>query len=150
MSGNRAPASDLMTSPPPPQADELNVWVLDDGSQLRKLRVYLLEAVNTFADSRDAELDQIAATIALVATELATNAIKHGLPPTVVRLSQVDDQFIVDVADHDMATFLDLADTRPVNAGGRGLHVARALSLSVGWYATDTTKHIWATFPIHS
>ena len=33
-------------------------------------------------------------------------------------------------------------------AGGRGLMLARSFSLQVGWYATETTKHIWATFPI--
>ena len=26
--------------------------------------------------------------------------------------------------------------------------LAQSLSLQVGWYATDTTKHVWASFPI--
>jgi hypothetical protein len=41
----------------------------------------------------------------------------------------------------------ELADTRPLGAGGRGLHLAGAFSLDVGWYATERTKNIWASFP---
>ena len=40
-------------------------------------------------------------------------------------------------------------EIRPVNAGGRGLLLAQSFSLTVGWYATATTKHVWATFPVY-
>jgi hypothetical protein len=32
---------------------------------------------------------------------------------------------------------------------GHPLVAGDTFSLDVGWYATDTAKHIWATFPIH-
>jgi hypothetical protein len=51
------------------------------------------------------------------------------------------------VADHDLSSIPELADTRPMGAGGRGLQIAQAVSLDVGWYATETTKNIWAAFP---
>jgi hypothetical protein len=50
------------------------------------------------------------------------------------------------VADHDLSTVPELVDFQPTGSGGRGLQLALALSLDVGWYATDTTKHIWASF----
>lgn len=54
----------------------------------------------------------------------------------------------MEVADHDLSTVPELADTRPVKAGGRGLLLAQSFSLTVGWYATETTKNIWAAFPM--
>lgn len=139
--------AELRTSPPPPDADELEAWVLDSTVQLRALRAALVEAINKYGPSSRAELDDIPDRMVLVATELATNAIRHGLPPTVVRLLRTPDEFVLDVADNDLTAIPELADTRPLDAGGRGLHLAHAFALEVGWYARDRTKHIWAAFP---
>lgn len=138
----------LRTSPPPPDATELTAWVLDSTDQLRDLRVGLIEALNSHTPSAREDLADIPDRMILVATELATNAIKHGIPPTIVRLLRTHDEFVLDVADHDLATVPELAHTRPINAGGRGLHIANAFALEVGWYATENTKHIWAAFPL--
>jgi serine/threonine-protein kinase RsbW len=138
----------LSTSPPPPDAEELNAWILETAAQLRGLRADLVEALNVHASVMNSELDGIPDRMVLVVTELATNAIKHGHPPTLIRLLRTEDQFVLDVADHDLTAFPELAETRPINAGGRGLHLAQAFALEVGWYATDDTKHIWAVFPI--
>ncbi|GLY96431.1 ATP-binding protein [Actinoplanes sp. NBRC 103695] len=138
----------LSTSPPPPDAEELNAWTLETPAQLKGLRAGLVEALNTHASVMNSELDGIPERMVLVVTELATNAIKHGHPPTRIRLLRTGDQFVLDVADHDLTAFPELAETRPINAGGRGLHLAQAFALEVGWYATHDTKHIWAVFPI--
>jgi serine/threonine-protein kinase RsbW len=140
--------SALKVSPPPPDVGELHVWVLDTGAQLRALRANLRAALNQYSGTTD-ELTEVAERMVVVATELAANAIRHGLPPTVVRLSHTDDHFVLDVADHDLASVPELADFRPINAGGRGLRLARALSVDVGWYTDDTAEHVWATFPLH-
>ncbi len=92
LQGIRRAVSELTTSPPPLQAELLHAWVLDDSTQLRDLRTYLRTAVNRFADTGHAALSEIAANMVLVATELASNAIKHGLPPTTVRLSHTRDK----------------------------------------------------------
>jgi len=139
---------ELRTSPPPPDAEELEVWALNSTTELRALRAGLVEALNRYTPAPHAELDDIPDRMVLVATELATNAIKHGLPPTEVRLLRTHDEFVLDVADHDLTTIPELADTRPRDAGGRGLHLANAFALEVGWYAHDSTKHIWAAFPL--
>ncbi len=66
----------------------------------------------------------------------------------MVRLLRTPEQFVLDVADHDLTNFPEHADIRPLHAGGRGLLLAQSFSLDVGWYATEHTKHVWATFPI--
>ncbi len=144
--GHGAPVSKLRTSPPPPDAEELQTWVLDSTAQLHELRAGLIEALNRHDPSTRDELADVPDRMVLVATELATNAIRHGIPPTVVRLLQTRDGFVLDVADHDLTTIPELADTRPLDSGGRGLHLANAFALEVGWYASDSTKHIWAAF----
>lgn len=123
--------------------------MLNTSAELRLLRAALGEAIATHSARANVPLRDIPERMVLVATELATNGIKHGRPPTEVRLLHTRDNFVLDVADHDLSTVPELADTRPVNAGGRGLLLAQSFSVEVGWYATDTTKHIWATFPIH-
>ncbi|SCG64499.1 ATP-binding protein [Micromonospora coxensis] len=137
----------LRTSPPPPQATELRRWQLADPADLRGLRASLHEALTGEELPAGSHLDEVPELIALVASELATNALRHGIPPTIVRLLAADDRFILDVADHDLSSIPELADTRPMGAGGRGLQIAQAVSLDVGWYATETTKNIWAAFP---
>ncbi|WDZ83333.1 ATP-binding protein [Micromonospora cathayae] len=136
----------LRTSPPPPRAALLTRWVLSSPSELRALRASLHEALNG-NDLIDGErLDHVPEMVVLVATELATNALRHGLPPTVVSLLAGDDCFVLDVADHDLSTVPELTDCQPAGSGGRGLQLAQALSLDVGWYTTDDVKHIWASF----
>jgi serine/threonine-protein kinase RsbW len=137
----------LRTSPPPPAGRELQVWVLNSTVELRELRAKLHEALTGNPLVAGEKLDDIPERVVLVATELATNGIRHGRPPTVVRLSCTDDEFVLDVADHDLENFPELVDTRPIDAGGRGLLIARSFSLDVGWYATEDAKHIWASFP---
>ncbi|MEU1885398.1 ATP-binding protein [Micromonospora sp. WMMD987] len=137
----------LLTSPPPPQAAELRRWELADPADLRALRASLHEALTGEQLLDGQRMDEVPELIVLVATELATNALKHGIPPTIVRLLTIDESLILDVADHDLSTIPELADTRPMGAGGRGLQIAMAVSLEVGWYATDRTKNIWASFP---
>ncbi|GAB3169642.1 hypothetical protein FHX75_12530 [Micromonospora palomenae] len=137
----------LRTSPPSPQATELRRWQLSSAADLRGLRASLHQALTGEELVAGKELDEVPELMVLVATELATNALRHGIPPTIVRLLVAEDRFILDVADHDLSTIPELVDTRPMGAGGRGLQIAEAVSLDVGWYATDRTKNIWAAFP---
>ncbi|TDC73041.1 ATP-binding protein [Micromonospora sp. KC606] len=139
----------LRTSPPPPQATELRCWELVDPVDLRGLRASLHAALTGEELLAGERLDEVPELVALVASELATNALRHGRPPTIVRLLLADDRFVLDVADHDLSTIPELSDIRPLGAGGRGLQIAQALSLDVGWYATRDTKNIWASFPRH-
>ncbi|MFU8870878.1 ATP-binding protein [Micromonospora sp. SL4-19] len=137
----------LRTSPPPPRAAELERWDLGNPAELRDLRASLREALARHGLAQGDELDEIPHLVVLVATELASNALRHGLPPTIVTLLAADDCLILEVADHDLGRVPELVDTRPLDAGGRGLLLAQSVSLAVGWYATGRTKNIWASFP---
>ncbi|KAB1908722.1 ATP-binding protein [Micromonospora tulbaghiae] len=136
----------LRTSPPPPQASELERWVLDSPEDLRGLRAWLREALNRHGLVQGEDLDEVPHLVVLVATELASNALRHGRPPTLITLLATDDQFLLDVADHDVSSVPELTDISPTDSGGRGLFLAQSVSLDVGWYATDKTKNIWASF----
>jgi serine/threonine-protein kinase RsbW len=132
----------------PPAVTELTRWVLDAPAELTSLRASLHRAITGEALPENGSLDDVPEKVVLVATELATNALRHGLPPTIVRLGRVDDHFVLDVADHDPTEAPEYAEDRAPGAGGLGLYLARKLSLDMGWYVTDGTKHVWAEFPV--
>jgi serine/threonine-protein kinase RsbW len=137
----------LRTSSPPPQAVELERWVLDTPAELCDLRASLRDALTRHGLVQGADLDEVPHLVVLVATELASNALRHGHPPTMVTLLGAEDCFILDVADGDVSSVPELTDIHPLDSGGRGLYLAQSVSLAVGWYATEETKNIWASFP---
>ncbi|MBL7257326.1 ATP-binding protein [Paractinoplanes lichenicola] len=128
---------------PHAEAAELRRWKLDSFGELRSLRAALRETIEHHTDETDDLFDKMA----VVATELATNALRHGLPPTEVVLLEHDDRLILDVADHDLGTLPEVAQDRPLGAGGLGLQLTKTFAIDVGWYRTDLTKHVWASFP---
>jgi serine/threonine-protein kinase RsbW len=135
-----------MTSPPAPvphpAATEVRSWNLEGVGGLRHLRADLRDAVaGTPLDDEDG-LDRIT----VVATELATNALRHGRPPTVIRLLREPGALLLDVADHDLAGEPLFDQERPIGLGGLGLRLARTFATDLGWYRTTKTKNIWARF----
>jgi anti-sigma regulatory factor (Ser/Thr protein kinase) len=134
--------SSLPASDPYPSAAEKCRWTLASFGDLRVLRAQLREALAESDGTSD-----VTDRMTVVANELATNALRHGLPPTVVRLLRQGDRLIIDVADHDRDAEPRVAEDRPLGAGGLGLQLTRTFAIDVGWYATDATKHVWASFP---
>jgi serine/threonine-protein kinase RsbW len=134
----------LRAAVPHPGAVEVCRWSLDTFRELRRLRAELRVAV---AGSAPRTPGDLAERMAVVATELATNALRHGLPPTVVRLMGDGDLLVIDVADHDLAAQPRLDANRPLGAGGLGLQLTRTFAVDVGWYVAEDTKHVWASFP---
>lgn len=138
----------LPVSRPPEGFAQVRQWQLASTAQLRALRHELADEIGGHAAGARQDLETTPDKLVLIATELAANALTHGLPPTLVTLSRTDDQWLLDVADHDPESEPVYAGARITGAGGLGLHLARQLSLEVGWYSTTTTKNIWATFPV--
>jgi anti-sigma regulatory factor (Ser/Thr protein kinase) len=136
--------SSLPTSVPYPAAVELHRWRLDKFPELRRLRAGLREAVAETATRPPGDLSD---RMTVVATELATNALRHGLPPTEVVLLRDHDRLIIDVTDHDLEAAPRLDEDRPLGAGGLGLQLAKEFAIEVGWYTSEVTKHVWASFP---
>lgn len=135
----------LRTSRPPASFVPVRRWVIDTVAELSALRHELQEEINTRDHAAaDRDLSQVAQDLVLVASELATNAIKYGRPPTIVQLSQDGTRFLLTVADRDLSSEPRIAGERPPGEGGFGLQIARRVSRDVGWYRTDAVKVIWA------
>ena len=133
----------------PPESVELDQWSLNTGTQLRTLRTSLHQALidQELVDS-DNVLLAFFDDVVLVATELATNALQHGLPPTTVRLLRNHTQLVLDVADHDPGTIPQATAASLTRDRGRGLAITHAIAHQAGWYNTGPAKHIWAAFSI--
>ncbi|MFI6243041.1 ATP-binding protein [Micromonospora sp. NPDC050795] len=133
-------------SRPPPGAAELQRWPLTGGNELRSLRISLNRCLADLTPLPTDLREDFGGRLLLVATELATNALQHGTPPAIIRLSSQDEYLILDVSDSDLTSRPHLTD--PVVAGcrGRGLMISQSLSSRIGWYQTPTAKHTWAAF----
>ncbi|MET0426847.1 MAG: ATP-binding protein [Actinoplanes sp.] len=133
---------------PPSAAVDVQQWVLDSFTELSGLRRSLFAALHGQPMPPGGALEAIPEKMAIVATELATNALSHGAPPTCIRLRRTARTFILDVADEDPGTVPHRAGPRPPGEGGLGLHIVAELVGDAGWYADETTKHVWVEFPI--
>ena len=126
----------------PTDAAEIRRWRISAYHQLRTLRAELARAARTHAHLSAEVLEMMA----VVVTELATNALQHGSPPTVVRLCRTGDHLLLDVEDQHPEDAPELAADRPLGHGGLGLQLVRSFASGVGWYTVAGTKHVWATF----
>lgn len=138
----------LLSSRPPEAFAPVRTWVVETVRELSDLRAQILAEIAPEASGAVVDQDSLVHHLVLVASELATNALRHGIPPTTVRLLRDGDTYLLDVADHDLGTTPYVAGARPPGMGGFGLQIARRLAVDVGWYATATTKHVWAQFPV--
>jgi len=144
---------DAMTSVPASipyvSATERGSWTLHGFGELRLLRAALRLAVagNPLSGPGSAAAGDLAEPIIVVANELATNALRHGRAPTVVRLLTEPGRLILDVVDHRPEAFPRPDGDRPPGRGGLGLRLTARFAIDFGWYATGATKHVWAAFP---
>jgi serine/threonine-protein kinase RsbW len=131
---------------PPQDLVELQVWSLDDAAQLRSMRAALFEAVTGQEMAAQFTLGGVADKMVLVASELATNALRYAPPPTLVRLSRGGPGFLLDVTDqHDTYDPSDIIFHQP-GEGRLWLRMARRLSSEIGWYTSGAGTHVWAWF----
>ena len=133
----------------PAHAGLLLSWELTSDQELRRIRADLHRFLAANQHENQAEYDEIARSIGLVATELAGNALRHGLPPITVRLLSDDDCYILDVSDHDPHHVPEPGSAlQQTRAGGRGLNIARSLAWQLCWYTSQDVKHVWASFRV--
>jgi len=137
----------LASSTAPARFVPVRSWRLGSVTDLSRVRRELLAEVT--ADHADPQLTlgRVPENMVLVASELATNALQHALPPTTLSLGSDGRDYLLDVGDSDLDAVPVLAGDRPVGAGGFGLLIARRLSQEVGWYTAGGEKHVWAIFP---
>src|SRR5919112_3741475 len=94
--GHGLTVTSLRSSRPSLWGTEVHTWVLDSPRQLRALRASLHEALTGDA-ALSGVLDDVPEKMVLVATELATNELRHGRLPTTVRLHRTNDHYVIDV-----------------------------------------------------
>jgi anti-sigma regulatory factor (Ser/Thr protein kinase) len=91
-------------------------------------------------------LDWLVEDVGLVASELATNAVKHAHTPFTVTLSAGDGLVLLDVQDGSTSSAVQGAPA-VMDMGGRGLALVDALSTDWGSnVGGDGTKTVWASF----
>lgn len=134
----------LARSTPPATFRPVRTWVLGTTAELRALRAEIHEAVTGHVG--EILSGGVPERVVLVASELATNALRYGIPPTQVSLLADGTTYLLDVEDRAVDRQPVLAAARQHGEGGFGLYLARRLALEVGWYTDGTSKHVWATF----
>ena len=132
-----APSRAIPEAVPPDPGELVGTWTVASTADLRLLRAGLHEVLHAPRS--------VSAPVALVASELATNALRHGAPPATVVLHRGRASWLLDVADGAVDVVPVLADRRPLGEGGFGLVVVGRLADEVGWYIVPGRKHVWAT-----
>lgn len=87
------------------------------------------------------------ADLALVVTELVTNAVRHGAPPIELEIDAAPDRVTVVVADGGGGGPVP-RDAGRDEEGGRGLLLVEELSADRGVRAQPPGKAVWAALPV--
>ena len=105
-------------------------------ASVARIRRFAVETSRTAAPGVDAD------TVALLVSEVATNALVHGAGRVRVRVRATDRGLRVEVHDED-TTLPARRQATPMDEGGRGIALVDALS--TGWGAERTTdgKTVW-------
>jgi serine/threonine-protein kinase RsbW len=85
--------------------------------------------------------------LALVVSELGSNALRHGQAPITVSLNRMRGGWLLSVSDGDPRSTPTMGPTELANGHRHGLQVVALVSTRVGWYADDSGKHVWAAVP---
>lgn len=79
--------------------------------------------------------------------ELASNGLRHGRAPVVVRAVRTAQWVVLDVSDGDPHHGPEPAVGRDPARGGMGLRMVAHLTVDRGWAIAENRKHVWARFP---
>ncbi len=138
----------LTNARPPAGGALVGRWTLDTFAGLRLLRAGVRQALSEPPIEPGGGYEDLALRLAIVATELAANAMAHTGPPTAVRLFRTATTYRLEVADNDPWLVPRITGERFSRTGRLGLQMARKLSLDMGWFADAGTKYVWARIAI--
>jgi len=121
---------------------------MGDGSQRRRnfeANPNSVRAVRLFVRelAHDAGADAEAA--ALLASELAANAVTHANSPFEVRVAENGNAFRVEIVND--APEMLVAVREPSDDGGRGLHIVDAVARDWGTDVMEHEKVVWFELP---
>lgn len=134
--GTTAALQPLPEAAAPHAREPVAAWWLRSTADLRLLRRALHDTLHAPR--------QVTGPLVLVASELATNALRHGVPPVLVAAARVEGGYLLDVADGSVDAVPTYSTVRPAGEGGFGLYLVGRLADEVGWYVTGHRKHVWA------
>jgi len=117
---------------------ELVEQVGSDPREVSRVRHAVTTALGSWGvavDDRD--------VVALLTSELVTNAIRHGRPPVSLRAALRGDAVRVSVDDGSRHEPVPVEDTAWDASGGRGLHLVESLSDRWGVSVNGVGKQVW-------
>jgi len=80
----------------------------------------------------------------LIIDELASNALRHGTPPSNLHIGDEEGRWVVIVTDGAPDRPPTPARDRPAGQGGYGLYVIADLAAGHGVHYEPDRKHVWA------
>src|SRR3954454_15047412 len=86
--------------------------------------------------------DRLRDDVALVTSELVSNAIEHAMTPVTVRVMNDERRVRVEVSDSS-SILPAVADLVADSSRGRGLHIVEALTDAWGIESSEDGKVIW-------
>lgn len=81
----------------------------------------------------------------LTASELVTNALRHGEGSIELRLARVDEHVRLEVVDEGSGVVPEIREQAGDESGGWGLRIVD--QLAVRWGCYEGTTHVWAELP---
>ena len=105
-------------------------------ASVARIRRFAVETSRTTAPAVDAD------TVALLVSEVATNALVHGAGRVRVRVRPTSQGLRVEVHDED-TTLPSRRQATPMDEGGRGIALVDALSSGWGAERTPDGKTVW-------
>ena len=122
------------------------VWPAEDSfpadpTGVRAARAWTRRVLDQWLVSGEAASDAV-----LIVSELATNAVRHGASPYVLRLEPASDGVLVEMLDGDPGRG-EVRSEDPTASGGRGLALVQALSARWGVESCGLGKRTWCVVP---
>ncbi len=118
----------------------VRTWHLASTRDLAGLRADVARAVT--GDSAPAPEESVDGLV-LIASELATNALRHGGGSATVHLSTDGPTYLLEVVDRAPGAPPQVAVDRDSGDGGFGLVLALGVARQVGWFRSETSKCVW-------
>nr|WP_166755915.1 ATP-binding protein [Modestobacter marinus] len=135
----------MLTPPRPLQVWRSWNWELRRPVDLTRYRQQLrAEALPAGRSPEDSDADEAAVErLLLIFEELASNGVRHGLPPVFTTVTGALTGWLIDVTDADPRDEPVPAVDRDPAHGGLGLHLIARLCAAHGWAPEDGRKHVW-------
>jgi anti-sigma regulatory factor (Ser/Thr protein kinase) len=121
-------------------------WQVSSPAQLHHLRADLRDHLRSCACDHDGE-EPVSERILLIVDELASNGLRHGLPPVTARVVPTSDSWLIVITDLCTDHPPRLAVGRDRALGGMGLQLVADLTSARGWTFADGDKQVWALVP---